>query len=395
LAGPLSGTRVVDLSRAMAGPFCTQLLGDMGAEVIKIESPKGGDETRQWGPFWNGVSCYFLSANRNKKSIVVDLKTQEGRNIVLTLAGRSDVFVENFRPRTVERLGIDYGTLAELNPRLVYCSLSGFGQDGPRAQEPAYDLLMQGFAGLMGLTGVPDEPPVRAGLPVTDLAAALFAVSGILAALYQRERDGKGQAVRTSLLQGQLSWLSYYLVGYFADGTVPHGMGSAHHSLAPYQAYRASDGHFIVAVGNDAQWQRLCAAIGLPQLAGDARFSTNRERVANRQAMDSILNGLFLKRPVAEWIRCITQAEVPCGPINTVDLIAADPQVTHLGTLQQIAHPSIPDLKLCASPIDFSRTPGAIQSPPPLHGQHTDEILAQLGYNADGIRELREKEVVA
>jgi len=232
----------------MTGPFCTQLLGDMGAEVVKVESPRGGDEARQWGPYWNGISCYYLAVNRNKKSIVIDLKSEHGHEIALALAKRSDVVIENFRPGTVDRLGLAYETLTELNPKLVYCSISGFGQDGPRAQQPAYDLLMQGFSGLMSLTGFPDGPPVRAGMPVTDLTTALLAAFGIAAALFRREIEGSGQKIETSLLEGQMSWLSYYAVGYFANGTVPTGMGSAHHSLMPYKAYKARDEYFVLAV---------------------------------------------------------------------------------------------------------------------------------------------------
>lgn len=395
MVGPLSGIRVLDLTRAMAGPFCTQLLGDMGAEVIKVEHPQGGDETRRWGPFWNGVSCYFLSANRNKKSVALDLKSETGREIALRLARRSDVVVENFRPGAVARLGLDYETLAASNPRLIYCSLSGFGQNGPRAQEPAYDLLMQGFAGLMRLTGFPDGSPVRAGLPVSDLAAAVYAAFGIASALFQRERDGRGQKVETSLMEGQISWLSYYLVGYFADGVVPKGMGSAHHSLTPYKAYEAQDDYFVLAVGNDGLWRRLCEAIGAPEMVNDPRFATNVERLKNRETMDARLEAIFGQRPAEEWIACISTAGVPCGPINTMDRIAADPQVHHMAMVQSVSHPEIPDLKLSGIPVRFSETPGTIQSPPPLLGEHTDEILSDLGYRGEQIVALRQAGVVA
>lgn len=393
MTGPLSGIQVLDLTRAMAGPFCTQLLGDMGAGVVKVEPP-GGDETRHWGPFWNGVSCYFLSANRNKKSIVVDLKSGAGQEIVRALVAQSDVLVENFRPGTVTRLGVDYETAAEANPLLIYCSLSGFGSDGPRGHQPAYDVLMQGYAGLMGLTGYPDMPPVRAGLPISDLAAALYAAFGITAALYHRVLDGKGQRVETSLLEGQISWLSYYLVGYLADGTVPLRMGSSHFSLTPYQAYRASDEYFILAVGNDLLWRRLCTAIGAPEWADDARFATNVERLANREALDALLGACFEQRTAAEWIERLGQAGVPCGPINTVDRIAADPQVWHREMIQEVPHPQIPDLKLSGIPVKFSGTRGAIQSAPPLLGEHTDGILSSLGYSQAQITELRTRGVV-
>lgn len=394
MTGALSGIEVLDLTRAMAGPFCTQLLGDMGARVIKIESTQGGDETRSWGPFWNGISCYFLSANRNKQSVALDLKSEAGREIVLALAQRSDVFIENFRPGVVNRLGLDYETLSRLNARLVYCSLSGFGQDGPRAQESAYDLMMQGFAGLMSLTGFPDGPPVRAGLPVADLTAALFAAVGIVAALMHSAQEGRGQKVETSLLEGQISWLSYYMVGYLANGIVPRGMGSAHHSLTPYRAYRARDDDFILAVGNDAHWRKLCEVINAPELGHDPRFVTNQERLANRDALDRLLDEVFQSYTASELIERVSKAGVPCGPINTVDRIASDPQVQHMKLIQSVPHPDIPDLKLCSVPLRFSGTPGAIQSPPPSMGEHTDQILCELGYSQERIAELRRQGVI-
>jgi len=395
MTGPLSGIQVLDLSRAMAGPFCTQLLGDMGARIIKIESPQGGDETRFWGPDWNGISCYFLSINRNKQSVAVDLKSKAGREIVLALARRSDVFIENFRPGIVKRLGLDYGTLSQLIPRLVYCSLSGFGQDGPRAQEPAYDLMMQGFSGLMGLTGFRDGPPLRAGLPVTDLAAALFAAVGIVSALFRRQQEGCGQKVETSLMEGQLSWLSYYVVGYLANGIVIGGMGNAHHSLTPYNTYKAKDHYFTLAVGNDAQWCKLCDAIDATGLRDDPRFTTNANRLTHRDALDLLLDEIFQRHAADDLIARISAAGVPCGPINTIDRIVSDPQVQHMATIQSVPHPEIPDLKLCGIPIRFSKTPAAIQSPPPLLGEHTDQVLTELGYSEKQIAELRRDGTVA
>ncbi|MCJ7583198.1 MAG: CoA transferase [Anaerolineales bacterium] len=395
MTAPLTGIKVLDLTRAMAGPFCTQLLGDLGAEVIKVESIQGGDETRYWGPFWNEISGYFLSANRNKKSIAVNLKDQAGFRIVATLAERADVFIENFRPGAVGRLGLDYSSLAYTNPRLVYCSLSGFGQDGPCAQEPAYNLLMQGFAGLMSLTGFADGEPTRAGLPVTDLTAGLYAAIGILTALYSRESTGEGQKVETSLLEGQISWLSYYLVGYLANGVIPRGMGSAHHSLAPYRAYKACDGYFVIAVGNDMQWKRLCEALGAVDLGNDERLLTNTGRLKFRDDMDAALNKIFKEYTVSELVERINTYEVPCGPINTIDQVVNDPQVSHLHMIEQVPHAKIPDLALCGVPIKFSKTPGRIQTAPPMHGEHTDQILSGMGFSPEKIAELRMKGIVA
>jgi formyl-CoA transferase/CoA:oxalate CoA-transferase len=385
---------VLDLSRALAGPYCTQLLGDMGAEVIKVESPDG-DEARLWGPFWDDLSCYFLSANRSKKGIAVDLKAEAGREIILALAKQSDVFIENFRPGTIDRLGLGYETLAALNPGLVYCSLSGFGQTGPRANAPAYDLLMQAFSGLMSLTGYPGQPPVRVGLPVTDFGAGLMLSFALMVALYKRQQDGLGQKIETSLLECQLSWISVYLLGYLGDGTVPVGMGSGHQSITPYQAYRAKDEYLILAVGNDVQWQRVCETLGVPELVQDPRFRTNVERLQNRDAMNAILEELFGRYTAVEATQLLSKAGVPCGTINKVDRIVADPQVRHLNSLQPVPHPQNPDLRLPGIPFSLSRTPGSIQGAPPLLGQHTDEVLNRLGYSAEQIAALRGAGVIS
>jgi formyl-CoA transferase/CoA:oxalate CoA-transferase len=389
MTGPLTGIRVLDLSRALAGPFCTQLMGDMGAEIIKVEPSPDGDDSRRWGPFWNEQSCYYLSTNRNKQSIVIDLKNPAGLRVARQLADKSDVVIENFRPGVVERLGLGYDSLAATNPRLVYCSISGFGQDGPRANDPAYDLAMQGFAGLMGITGYPGMAPVRAGLPVADFGTALFAAVGILAALLRRQETGVGQKVETSLLEGQLSWFACYVLQYLADGTIPERMGSSHHFITPYQAFATLDGYFILAVGNDVQWQRLCQAMAVPELAQDSRFATNVGRLAHRAELLPTLETLFSRHPTEDLIQTLMQAGVPCGPVNTVDKLVADPQVVHLDAIPAVPHPEIPDLRLPAVPLRFSSDRAENCEPPPLLGQQTDEILTELGYSPDQITALR------
>lgn len=395
MVAPLNGIKVLDLTRAMAGPFCTQLLGDLGAEVIKVESLEGGDETRFWGPLWNGVSCYFLAANRNKKSIAINLKSPAGCQIVRSLTERSDVLIENFRPGTIARLGLGYENLSAINPRLVYCSISGFGQVGPRSQEPAYDLLMQAFSGLMSLTGHEEGEPVRAGLPVTDLTAGLYAAIAILAALFHRQTTGEGQRVDTSLLEGQIAWLSYYVVGYLANHEIPRPMGSAHHSLAPYGAYQGCDGSFVIAVGNDNQWKRLCAAIGAGSLGDDARFHTNESRLKFRMEMDDTLKQIFQRYTVSELVERIKAGEVPCGPIQTIDQVVQDPQVIHLNMIEDLPHAYVPDLAVPRLPLNFSKSSSSMQSAPPMLGEHTEQVLRDMGFSSEQIAALKDDKVVA
>ncbi len=389
-AGPLAGVRVLDLSRVLTGPYCTMMLADLGAEVIKIEAPGSGDDTRAWGPpFVDGESAYFLSVNRNKKSLTLNLKHPEGLAIARRLAERSDVAVENFRPGTADRLGLGYEALRAINPAIVYCAVSGFGQDGPYREKPGYDVILQGMGGLMGITGEPDGPPMRVGVAVADIGAGMFAAYAIVAALYERERTGQGQYIDVSMLDCQVAWMTYMAGYYFATGEPPARMGAAHPTIVPYQAFKAQDGYFNVAVGNDAMWLRFCPAIGHPELAGDPRYRTNADRVRHRDELVPFLAEVFAARPAREWIAALEAAGVPAGPIYDLRQVFEDPQVNHRGMRVTLEHARAGPISVTGVPVKFSRTPGAVTSPPPLLGQHTEAILAELGYDGEHIRKLR------
>jgi len=395
LAGPLKGIKVLDLSRTLAGPFCTMILGDLGAEVIKVEQPGVGDETRGYAPpVWGGESCYYLSLNRNKRGITLNLKTEEGREIVRKLTVRSDVLVENFRTGTMERFGLGYDVLIELNPRLIYCAVSGFGRTGPMKDEAAYDLLIQGFSGLMSVTGEPGRPPVKVGYSIADLATGLYAAIAITSALYSREKTGKGQYVEASLLDTLVALQTYLAIGFFATGKVPQKMGSAHPNVAPYQVFEAKDGYFIIAVPNDWLWRKMCDALGLAGLKEHPKFATNSDRVLNRGELVEILNEYTRQHKSAEIIEKLKQVGVPCGPINTIDQVLNHPQVIHRGMIAEVEHLTIGLLKLLGIPMKFSETPGSVRLAPPLLGQHTVEIAAELGYSEEDVADFRKRGVM-
>ncbi len=387
MPGALSHHRILDLSRVLAGPWCTQTLADLGAEVIKVEKPGSGDDTRAWGPPWlkdaegrdSGESAYFLSCNRGKKSVAIDIAHAEGQRLVRELARRCDIVVENFKVGGLARYGLDWDSLRALNPRLVYCSITGFGQDGPYAARAGYDFIIQGMGGLMSVTGerdgVPGGGPQKVGVAVADLFTGLYAAVAILAALSQRERSGEGQRIDLSLLDAQVAMLANQNMNYLLSGEPPARLGNAHPNIVPYQVFATADGHLILAVGNDAQFARFCQLAGCDGLAADPRFATNRGRVAHRDELVALLEPLLRGRGTRAWVEALETAGVPCGPINRLDEVFADPQVRHRGMLQEMDHPAAGRVPLVASPIRLSATPLEAGLPPPLLGEHTRLVL--------------------
>jgi crotonobetainyl-CoA:carnitine CoA-transferase CaiB-like acyl-CoA transferase len=370
--------RVIDFTRILAGPFGSMFLGDMGAEVIKVEEPAKGDDTRGWPPFVGGEATYFLSVNRNKKSLTLNLKAPEGQEILRKLIARADVVLENFRPGTMERLGFGYERLRAVNRRLVYCSISGFGESGPEASRPGYDLIVQGESGIMDLTGFPDGPPVKVGNSIADLVAGMAAAQGITLALLARGRTGRGQKVEIGMLDVMASLLTYQAGLYWNAGGRPTRRGNQHPSIVPYEVFRARDAYLTLGVANNSLWEKTCRALGREDLARDPRFDSGANRVTNRDALVPILNDLLGARSADEWLARLEQAGVPAGRIRTVAEVCESPHLKARGMVVKLAHPKAGAITVMGVPVRLWQTPGAALAPPPLLGQHTDEILTRL-----------------
>lgn len=394
-AMPLEGIKILDLSQIMAGPYCTMVLADLGAEVIKIEKPGSGDDAREMGPYVNGESSCFAQINRNKLGISLNLKRPELRETVLEMVRWADVLIENYRVGVASSLGLDYDTLSAINPRLVYCSISGYGQTGPYAGKGGFDLVAQGMTGIMSMTGEPDGRPLKSGIAIYDVGAGLTATYAILAACIHQQRTGEGQHIDISLAECGLPWFIWEAAAYFAEGTVPRATGSRHRVSAPYQAFGTADGYIIIGAANQRTWEKLCTdVLGRPELIHDPRFLTNSDRLENIAELEPLLEAEFSHADAATWIARCEKAQVPCGPINDFHQAMQDPHYVARGMVQELDHPKLGRMKTVGIPTKFSRTPGQIRRAAPVHGQHTDEILRRFGVAPERIAQWRECGIV-
>lgn len=391
-AAPLAGRRVLDLSRVLAGPWCTMILADLGAEVVKVENPKGGDDTRHWGPpYVGGEAAYYLCANRNKQSIAIDLSTSEGQEIVRALAARADVVVENYKLGGLERYGLDYASLVAINPALIYCSISGYGRGSPIGERAGYDYVIQAEGGLMAVTGPVDGEPMKVGVAVADLYTGMAAAQAILAALIARDRDGLGQHIDMALYDSQLAMMANVGAAYLASGKEPGRYGNGHPAIVPYQTFETSDGRIVIAVGNDRQFAGLCGLVGRPELAADERFAHNSARVAHREVLIALLEPLIAGRPSADWLERLRGAGIPCGEVRGVGAALEAPETRARDMVRTVPHPTAGEVSLVGSPLKLSGTPVVEPVAPPLLGEHGDAVLAGLGYTPERIAALRER----
>jgi len=393
----LEGVRVLDLSRVLAGPYCTMMLADLGADIIKIEAPGLGDDTRHWGPPFakGGESAYFLCVNRNKRSMTLNLKSERGIQILTELIQQSDVLVENFRVDTMEKWGLGYEALQLLHPGLIYCTITGYGYTGPYRQLPGYDFIIQAQGGVMSITGPEQGEPFKVGVAIADITAGLFACNAILAGLFDHQRSGRGQRIDISLLDSQMAWLANVGSNYLISGEKPLRYGNAHPNIVPYQTFKASDGYFALGIGNDGQWRQFCEKAGKPEWALDSRFKTNACRVENRGKLLPLLGDLFSQFEIAHWLSILETVGVPCGPINSIDQLMDDPQVQARQMVIQVPHPSAGSIKMVASPLKIPTAPVEVRLPPPMLGEHTEEILRDLlGFDRKGVEELRTAQVI-
>ena len=389
----LEGVKILDLSRQLAGPFATMTMADMGAEIIKVE-PKTGDDSRAWGPFVGDESCYFWCCNRGKRSIVVDLKSEEGKNIIKKLAKECDILIENFREGVMERLQLDYNVMKEVNPKLVYAHITGYGETGPDAKRPAVDIAIQATTGLMSITGYPDQEPVRIGISLADLATGIFGVSAIEAAYIHALKTGKGQKVSLSLMESMVSFLTYHAQGYISTGAIPGKYGSGIQNIEPYRVMRTVDGGVAIGVGNDTNFGRLCEVMGKPELITDERFVRNKDRWVNRSELIPIIEEFFADCKTEEIERIMVEKGIPCGALKNVGQVIESPQVEAMGMIVPVPHPKVPDLKMVRGPFVFSDASNCSQVPPPMLGQHTDEVLRELGYSEAEISSYHESKIV-